>query len=179
MKKQKAFTLIEIVIYIALTAIILVALINISWNVFNARTRAKVSAELTYNGQIVLDNFVNSVHEAAEVVTNKSTFGTNPGVLELDSADDIIIDTYTKTVPLGDGTVDITKVRIQKGVKAAQDLTSDLVDITNLVFTDLTRGSEKENIKMEITLEHIHADYDVDRDKSLDLETSASIKIPS
>src|SRR3990167_1597872 len=101
-KRPKAFTLIELIIYIAILAIVLVSTIGFLWNVIGGSVRVNVSTELTYNAQLILNNITFAGRSATDVLTSSSTFGSNPGVLVFGhTSGDITFDTTTKSITVG------------------------------------------------------------------------------
>ncbi|MEK7529277.1 MAG: DNRLRE domain-containing protein [Patescibacteria group bacterium] len=64
---QKAFTLVEVVIYISILSIILVATVGFTSNIITLTSRVNSSAELTYNGQLVLNELRRAVHNAEDI----------------------------------------------------------------------------------------------------------------
>lgn len=175
--RTKAFTLIELILYIAILAIVMVSTIGFLWNVIGSSVRVKASTELTYNARLVLDNITRLGRGANDVVTTSSVFAIHPGVLVLGySTGDATFDTATKNITVGGQSVTIRKLRMKIGAAAAIDLTSDSVDVTNFIVKNRTRGTEPKNIKVEVTLAHVNPGGDQARNQSLTFETAVSIR---
>ncbi|MBU2524840.1 prepilin-type N-terminal cleavage/methylation domain-containing protein [Patescibacteria group bacterium] len=177
--KKSAFTLIELIIYIAIVSMVMVMLIDFTWNIIDAGTRVEVASELTQNSHLVMKKVTNKVRMAQAIITGSSTFNSHPGTLVLDmpgSGTDITFDTYIKQVSVGTETVSIRKIRMQEGVAAAIDLTSDKVEAVNFVFRNFSRGTDAKNINFECTLNSVNPSSDTIRDKSISFETSVTIR---
>lgn len=175
--KTKAFTLIELIIYIAIVAIVLVSAIRILWDVIGGSVRVSSSTEIAYSARLVLDNVTRAGRGANDVLTASSTFGTHPGVLVFsNTGGDITFDTATKSVTVGDQSVIIRKLRMKTGVGLPIDLTSDKVDVTNFVVKNMTRGTEPKNVKVEVTLVYVNPGQDQARNKTISFETAVSIR---
>ncbi|MDP4008574.1 MAG: prepilin-type N-terminal cleavage/methylation domain-containing protein [Candidatus Peregrinibacteria bacterium] len=177
--RNKGFTLIELIIYVAIASGVLVSVITFAWAVIGSGVKVDVSSELTQNGRFVLEKITQEIHAAEDVVIGSSTFGVSPGVLTLDLSGpntDVVFDTYAKDVTVGGQVISITKLRMQDGTDPAVDITSDKVNLTNFVLTNLTRDTEPANINIEITLVHITTGEDPLRDRNLSFETAVSIR---
>lgn len=176
---NKGFTLIELIVYVAIASGVLVSIITFAWAVMGSGVRVDVSSELTQNGRFILEKITQEIHAAENVVIDSSSFGVNPGVLTLDLAGpntDVVFDTYSKNVIVGGQSVDITKLRMKDGDSPVLDITSDKVDVTNFVITNLTRDTEPANINVEVTLSYVTTGADPSRDRNLSFETGASIR---
>ena len=176
---KKGFTLIELIVYVGVSSIMLVIAINMTSNLIVSNASARGKQEVYINARLAMNQLQLKIREAEDVIIGSSTFNSHPGILTLDypgSDTDVIFDTYTKNVDIGGQTVEIRKLRIKEGTADYVDLTSDKVDLTNLVFTNLTRGSESKNTNIEITLEKINPGSDPDYDASISVETAISIR---
>jgi len=173
----KAFTLVELIIYIAILAIVLVSTIGFLWNVIGGSVRVSTSAELMYNSRLVLYKITRSGRGANDVLTANSTFGSHPGVLVFGyTSGDITFDTATKSITVGGQSVMIRKLRMKTGSSSPIDLTSDKVDVTNFVVKNRTKGTEPKNVKIEVTLAFVNPGQDPARNQTLSFETAVSIR---
>jgi len=138
-KQSAGLSLIEYVIYIGIVALVLVASITFAWVIINDQTKQTAIYEVNEDGNLVLDKVSNYL-QRADNIDSTTIYSTNPGtlVLNFDTNPQITFDTYQKIVTLGDETVTTTKLRMQEGVAAAVDITSDKVDVTNFVIEDIT-----------------------------------------
>lgn len=175
--KTKAFTLIELIIYVAILATVLVSTVGILWNVIGGSVRVSSSAEISYSARLVLDNITRAGRGASDILTASSTFGSHPGVLVFGNVGgNITFDTITKNIIVGGQSITIRKLRMKTGTGEPIDLTSDKVDITNFVVKNRTRGTEPKNVKIEVSLAFINPGQDPARNKTLSFETAISIR---
>ncbi|MFH1012593.1 MAG: prepilin-type N-terminal cleavage/methylation domain-containing protein [Candidatus Peregrinibacteria bacterium] len=176
-KNNKGFTMIELVVYVAVAAFILVGIVRFNWDIMGVGVKLNVSGELTQNSRLVLERITYKIQNAEALAVASSTFGVHPGVLTVTaSGANSIIDTYTKNVSIGGQTISIRKLRMKEGAAAAIDLTSDKVNVTHFVLTNLTRDEEPANVKMELTLEYVETGEDPLRNESLSVQTAASLR---
>ena len=150
-KSRNAFTFVELIVYVAITTMLVVTMMLFVIRMLDVRKESEFDREVVENARFVLDLISREIHDAAGVSTG--TFGSHPGSITL-TADSgtVVIDTNTKSVR--DKT--ITYIQVNTGTGAVQ-VTSDNVNITNFVLMDLTRGSEPENIQVELSLESFDA----------------------
>lgn len=179
MFNKKAFTLMELIVYVAISATVLVGIITFSWNIMGTGVKVDISTELTQNARTCMEKFTQGVQAAMDLDTGGSTFDIHPGVLSLDydlAADDIVIDTYEKQIDVAGNPTTIRKLRLTKGSESPVDITSDQMNVTNFVITNLTRDTDAQNVTMQLTLEYINVDNHYPWNNTITIETSATIR---
>ncbi|MBD3330437.1 hypothetical protein GF354_02800 [Candidatus Peregrinibacteria bacterium] len=177
--KQSGFTLIELIVYIAIAMIVLISATGIIWNIFSSNLRAQKTREVYTISRQIMSELTKQIHSAEDVITASSNFNTNPGTLTLDfpgGNTNKIFDTYEKTISINGREISITKLRLTEGSDAPIDLSSDQVTINNFTLENLTYSGENKNINISLNVSTINPDNDSDYDISLDLETSVSVK---
>ncbi|MFC1655330.1 prepilin-type N-terminal cleavage/methylation domain-containing protein [Patescibacteria group bacterium] len=175
---QKGFTLVEFIIYVAIASFVLISTVNVSWNIMSAQANFNAKQEVYINSRLAMNQVGIVIKEAEDVLTAQSVFDSHPGVLTLDypGVNDVIIDTYIKNISVGGQSAAIRKLQI-KGIDGSfTDLTTDKVNVTNFKLTNLTRGSEKDNINMELRIEKINPGDDPTYDASIEFETAISLR---
>lgn len=135
-KNQDGFTLVELILYIALVSMFLTAAILFSWNVIFGR-------EKSFKQQIV--------QQSARIAMAKIGY-------EIGRAQDLVSVSATSLV-LSNGATNTTidrsgtRLRITTGGGAAVFITSNQVNATNLTFTNLSSTDlNTKNIRVSITL---------------------------
>lgn len=163
--KKPAFTLVELILYISIASSMVVILLLFSIQMLERRSESQVKRELLENARFAL-NLISQEIRDAEAVSSGS-FGAHPGSLTLDAdgAATWALDTDTKTV--GSTTTRYLQVNTGSG---PQQITSDLVNVSNLVITNLTRDSEPSNLQIELTLETL------DGSESASYQTAVSLR---
>lgn len=175
---QKGFTLVEFIVYVGIASFVLISTINISWNIMTAQSHFNAKQEVYINSRLAMNQLGIALRQADDVLTNQSIFDSNPGVLKLDypGSNDVVIDTYIKNISVGGKPAAIRKLQIKNTDGSFTDLTTDKVDVTNFTLTNLTRGSEKDNINMEFRIERVNPGDDPTYDASLSFETAISLR---
>lgn len=146
-KLQNGFTLIEALVYIALVSGILLAATSFAWNIVNTRTSAFSAQEVEQNGRFIMQKISQVMREANQI--NSPAIGLSSNSVEVE-----MNDAGTETIILSQNDKNI---EYQYNSDPAVELNSDLVEISNLEFTNLssTSGSTR-NIGISFTLSHIN-----------------------
>lgn len=175
---QKGFTLVEFIIYVAIASFVLISTVNVSWNIISAQAYFQAKQEVYINARLLMNQLGIKIKGAEDVKTNQSIFGSHPGVITLDypGSNDVVIDSYIKNITVGGESATIRKIQMKDTDGSYTDLTSDKVNVTNFTLTNLTRGSEKDNINLEIRIERINPGDDPTYDADITFETAISLR---
>jgi len=167
LKNKKGFTLLELIIYVFIVAIILTAITMYAIDVIGAQTKAKSYQEVQYNARFAIRRIVNEIRRADDLNDGSSTFDTHPGVLSIGNNN-----------PTKDPTVfDIAsnRLRMTQG-GTPYFLTSDKVEITNMVFKDLSVANRTNNIKISMTVAHRNPENREEFDAEFTISSTAVIR---
>ena len=146
---KKGFTLIEIIIYVALLAIIVLAAVDIVLVSARSVSEVRVERRIFTAGEGAMETIIRDIKQATDVIPASSTFGTSPGALAL-------------RIPQNPGSSTIiTRIfslsfdRLQKSDDGASEfLTPPEAKITSLIFWNLaTTTSSLVSVKMTIRSE--------------------------
>ena len=168
---RKAFTLIELIIYIGISALVLVTLTNLTLNLIGVSVKIDTATDVLYSSRIIIQRFMQEIRMADDVDIASSVFGTNPGklVLQKSGGGTITFDVYQKTPS-------VRTIRRQEDAATAVDLTSDRVDVSNFVLNNRTRGTEAKNIQYEFTITASNPANDPLRQKSITIRSASSVR---
>jgi len=163
-KKGAGFTLIEVLIYVAIIGIVVSSFITFALSINSSRAKTYVAQEVQANTRTTLDLISQKIRLADDVV--------NPG--EGNSASSLELDMPNPDPNL---TFIITEgvLGIAEGVSDPLPITSDEVYVSNLTFTNLTAVGEKDNIRVEITIEY-RGDGSKEYEYSQSLQTAVSLR---
>ena len=168
MQDKSGLTLIEMLIYIAILSLIAVVFVSFILDIAGSSQKARIKKDAQQEARFAIERIQRSLREANGVNTGNSTFDVHPGVLSL-SMDDVARDPTVFDVSGG-------VLQITEGAGAAQALTSDRYDVSNLVFTDLSISNRTVNIKTELTLEHPNPENIELFDVVISLQASAVVR---
>ncbi|GEM_PF-1930298 len=146
-KNRKGFTLIELVVYLALVSGILVTATSFAWNIINSRTKAFAVQEVAQNGRFISERLVQVVHQAMKIVEPQPGESSERLLLTMrESADD-----PTKFI-FSDG-----RLFMARGDGEPLVMNSDQVFVKSLRFVNLSPSNAKsQNLKIIIELEHVN-----------------------
>jgi type II secretory pathway component PulJ len=148
---RKGFTLIEIVLYVALSAIIGLVLVTFFIQAIKITETSRSSRESLDNARHSINLIEQEIRQATSVYNLTSVFGTNPGQLSLETTRDLPADDDTTYV---DFYVDAGGLYIKREGQSTMLITSQKVKVTNLVFTLLNTTAEGSAVKTDLTIEY-------------------------
>lgn len=169
-KRSAGFTLVETLIYIAIFAATITSLVSFSILISDANIKNYVVEEVQTNGRSAMDLIGQKIRAATDVNAGSSVFGSDPGVLSLAMADG------AKNPTIIDLSQNDGILRIKEGAGSAIAITSSKIKITNLVFTDLSTGSSKKNIRVQLTAEFNNLGSDIKYNYSQSFQTAVSLR---
>ena len=168
--RDAGFTLIEVLIYIAIIGAVVGSFVMFSLAISSSRNKTYVAQEVQANARTAQELISQRIRAATGVNVVASTFGLDPGVLSLAMADPTKNPTVIN-LDQNDGVLLITE-----GAASPVAITSDEVNVTNLVFGDLTSSGARANIRIEITVAFNNSPGDVEFDYSQSWQTAVSLR---
>lgn len=167
-KARRGFTLIEVILYTTLVAIIATAATTLFLSYLDVQTKNRVLEEVAANSRVAITRITQAIQSANDVNLGSSIFGTNPGKLVL-TMEDAVIDPTEFDVSAG-------ALRIKEGSGSPQVLTGSLVNVSNLIFTNLTVTGKIKDIQVNLTVTHLNPQNDPRYDATLAVQTAASLR---
>jgi len=150
MNNQRGTTLIELLIYIGIVGILLTTVSVFLLNLLSIRVKTVAMSQVVGNAHLIQDRLSDAMRHAETINVGASTFGSDPGVLSLnmvDVADDPEVFSLT---------ADNGQFQVNKGVAGNVLLSSDGVEVTNLVFEQLTSASDVGVVQVRFTLKTVN-----------------------
>lgn len=163
---QKGFTLVEIIIYIGILALIITALASFGFSVMSSNSKTAAVAEVQANARTALDVIAQKIRASSGI--NSVSVG-DPGTLSLSMSD------ASKNPTIFNLNADNGRLQIKEGAGSTVFFTSNDVRVANLVFTDYSQAGERGHIRVNITVEYKNADS-VDYSYSYNTWTSVSLR---
>jgi len=143
---KKGFSLVELIIYIAIIGVVMGSYVSFMLNVSSVRSKTFVVHEVSENARLVLETIKYDIKVADDIVA--PTEGNSASSLELNMPNTADNTVYSLTGNIVNQTI---------GVNPSTPLTSSKVKVTSLVFENLTKQGKKENIRITLTLEYANA----------------------
>lgn len=159
MKKffPKGYTLFELVIYVALAAVILLSLLWFTGSFLRRHGKEITVSEGNQAGVFVMD-LVNYYGRRADMISPATVYDSDPGSLVLFFVDGTTatFNTYQKTVDAGGVSYTIRKLQLRLnntaigGSDTTYDITTDRFTVTSFVITDVTGTAESARVSLTI-----------------------------
>jgi len=167
----KGFTLIELLLYMGLVAIFLTATIYFAWDIIFGNVKAGVHQEVQENLRFSSHKIQTEIRNADSINISESDFGvnlaTNPGTkLSLLGATPY----YQARLQVSQGIL-----QIKRGAGDWISLTSHMLEVTNLTFTNLSEPTS-ENIHFTLTIRYRNPSGRSEWQKEETFETSVQLR---
>lgn len=148
--KQKGYTLIEVLIYVVLLAVISLVVLLFINQLLGVNETTRRTREALDNARRSLETISQEIRHADSIYTPTSVFGTNPGQLSLATVRDLPTDENLTYV---DFYVDNNSLYLKREGQSTQLLTSEKVKVTNLTFVNNNTGGA-DAVRISITVEY-------------------------
>ena len=170
LNNQSGFTFIELIIYLAIVGSILTSMVLFSLRILDTRTKTGTIQQVQANTRTAVDFISRQIRSSENINVGASTFNSDPGVLSLQMADSAVNPTVFQ-LDQDDGTLTVTQ-----GANPTQNITDQNINVTNLVFTNLTGSNPRENVQIEITIEYNNPENSSIYDASETIMTNVTIR---
>lgn len=167
LRPRKGFTVIEMLLYIGLSAFVIVILLQVVLDVLDNRTDTTESIDLQQEARFAVQRVMTEGTRAESVAIEASDFGVVNGTLQLEMSESAINPTVFSML---DGTLAVTQ-----GAGSLQALTSDNVVVQSFFLTDASNESSGvQSIRVGIRI----AGTGALANESYVLEDSFTVRIP-
>ncbi len=164
--KQKSFSLIEILLYISMVSIIILAVSTLLAMILNARIKTETMLEVESQGQFLVETITKSINEAQSVNLPAATTGDS---LSLATND---VNTTPTVYALSSGALTIAE-----GALPNEKLTNSKITVSNLNFTNTQNaGSTSGAIQVNFTISFNNTSNRNEYDYQKTFQTTASIE---
>lgn len=143
---RKGFSLIEMVVYVAILVFMLIIVIEVVFSITRANRTLKSARAIELSAVTALERINREVRNADTIDTAASTFGANPGTLSLDGRDALGA-AYSVEFYLSAG-----KVRVRENGADAGPLTLASSSVTSLIFNRFS-ATTSEGVRIEMRVE--------------------------
>jgi len=146
LKNKKGFTFIEILIYLGITSLLTLSLVVFAGSAISSGSKVYVAQEVQANARAAFSLVSGKIRSASAV--SSPTKGNSTGTLILNMPDpspDIIFSVTDGVLIIKDGAADPVAI------------TSRVVSVSNLSFSNIALLEEKDNIRIEMTVEYKEA----------------------
>lgn len=162
---NKGFTLIEIIIYIAIIGVVISGFVSYSLSISGVRNKNYSIATVQANGRAALQVMTQKIREAQAVLTPGAGTSDTQLILDMSGTDPDI------TFSVSDGVLSM-----QEAGSSATTITDSRAVVSNLVFTNLAASGERDNVRLEMTVDYNTPTGDVQFGYSKSYQTAASTR---
>lgn len=161
---KKGFTLIEVLIYITIIGAVVSGFIIFALSINSSRSKTYVIQEVQANARTALDLISQKIRLAEDVINPTEGNSNNSLILDMPNSDPDL------TFSVTDGILGVAE-----GAGDPTPITSNKVNVSNLFFTNLAVSGERDNIRIEITVEY-EGDGSKEYEHSQSLQTAVSLR---
>lgn len=166
MKDNRGFTLVELLLYAALLSIIIFS-VGIFLNLLlQSRTKNQVIAEVEQQGMLAMQRMTQVVRNSTLI--NSPATGASGSTLSVTMPQAVLSPTV---FALSGGVITMTQ-----GVAAAVGLTNDLVSVSGLTFSNLSRAGTPGTVRVQFTITYINNLGRNEYDYSKTFDSDASLR---
>ncbi len=142
--KTKGFTLIELLIYIAILVFVLVLVSGMIVITLHTRDRIKVTTEVQQNLIFSIEKIAYATRKALDV--NLPDDNSSGSTLSLAMAD---ADVNPTVFSVSDGVL-----QIKEGTSDVQDLTTDKVTVSSIIFYQVNNTGAKPTVQISLAIDY-------------------------
>jgi prepilin-type N-terminal cleavage/methylation domain-containing protein len=141
---KRGFTLVELIIYIAILSVVLLGIVSTMYLVFSARSKAYAVNEVEEQGALIMESMARTIRSADAI--NSPAIASSSSTLSVATYD------LTKNPTVFD--LNANQIRIKEGAASAVVLNNSRLTVSNLLFTNVSRSGTAGVIKIEFTLSY-------------------------
>ena len=145
LKSQKGFTLVEMLLYVVIVSIFVTAMVSFAWDAIYGRVKSYTHQEVNQNIRLASKRINFEIRNASGV--NTASGSTLDLAMSDSSLNPTVIDVSSGRLRIGYGSAGPCPT------SAPCNLTSNIVNVSNLTFTNLSVSPDSINIKFSITVE--------------------------
>ena len=142
---KKGFTLIELILYIAIVGIFISGAILFPWDIIYGRVKSNAQQQVSQNLRLAGKRMIYEIRNASDV--NSISASSLSLALTDPARNPTIFDVSAGRLRIGYGSSGPCPTT------APCDLTGNNVTVTNLIFTDLSSGTDSKNIQFTMTID--------------------------
>lgn len=147
MRQTRGYSIIEIIVYLALFAVLTIAFVNTLIISMKSFSEIQINRDLISGGTGAFERMTREIKNATSINTGASTFNTSPGVLSLNTTDS---GGSAKTVLFD---VSNNSLRLSENGTVTGNLLNPNINVTNLVFKQITTGAGTA-VRIEMTIQN-------------------------
>ena len=173
MNNNKGFTLIELIVYVTVFAIVTTILTLFVFNFINAYTKIRIAKEVSESSQIAMETMLLEIRHAKDIYAPTSSFDSHLGQLSLKTE---------KDTPTGEeiSYIDFyldedNRLCIKREGQESESLTPENIEINSLIFNYLTVDNV-ESIRIELLANYRNRTEKITHQATTTIISSANLR---
>lgn len=146
MTRTKGFSIMELIVYVAIFGLVSVVVINSFVVVLNSYATTRTNRDLMESGLEVMERMSREIRQAKSIDLINSTFGTSPGVLQLNTTDSSGNAQTVKFI------VESNKINLYVNNTYVGVILNYNISVSSLIFRRIST-SQGDAVKIELTLQ--------------------------
>lgn len=148
-KTQSGFTLIEMIIYVALVGVVAVMMNNFIIQASRSYQEMRAEREVVSNSRLILEQLTKNISRAGDVYAPTSKFNITTGQLSLITASSSLA-TYSYT----DFWLDNGQLWMRQEGVGAEPISASSVKVTSFYMERILQGLSRQAVKITLTVEY-------------------------
>ncbi len=166
MKDNRGFTLVELLLYVGLLSMVIFSAALFLSLILQSRMKNQVVAEVEQQGVLAVMRIMQVVRNSTLI--NTPAVGSSGSTLSVNLPQAALSPTV---FVLSGGTITMTE-----GVGTAVSLTNNLVSVTGLIFSNVSRASTPGTVRIQFTISYINNSGRNEFDYSKTFDSDASLR---
>lgn len=146
--KQRGFTLLELLLYVSIMGMVMLATVTFFGTVTSARVKNQSIAEVNDQGVQAMDLMLQIIRNASSITT--------PAAAGSGASLTLVVPTSSLSPTIFN--LSGTALQIKEGAATAVSVTSSDVQITSITFKNLTRAGTKGIVQVSFVMKHYNPD---------------------
>lgn len=143
-KNKKGFSLVEIIVYIALASILTIAVFRGLNVIISSYNQVKTIRQISNSAITVMDRMTREIKNSTDIVADESSFGNESGVLT-------VMNDHNEPSTTVKFYIDNSRVYVSENGGDGEPLTDEGVSVSSLIFRSIS-NSTASAVKIELTL---------------------------
>ena len=172
-KSSKGFTLIEMLVYIVIFVIIISVIVSLFLWLVRSYNKNQTMRETLDNANRIMETMTHEIKAASSIYAPTSVFDDPAGQLSLETARHLPIEETTSYI---DFYLCGTSFCFKKESQSQTILTSDKVEVSNLVFTEINSGVAP-TIQIDLTVDYLNPSSRPEYQASTTLTSTVGLRV--
>lgn len=165
-KNTRAFTLIELIVYMGILTVVLLSVVNFSWEVVYGDAKARAAREVQQGSRLAMEKISEAILGASGITSPITGASSTSLSLAMQNPD-----LNPTMIQLADG-----RLTIAQGGEGPYELTNNRISVTDFQVANVSYPDTPGTVKIQMTVGYLNPSNIDYLDAFLDSETSVSLR---